>query len=150
MTPQPPTLASVLDHWTTVSKVGTLKERRRFANGHLSSLNNMAQILLRAVRGADEHAAPSLSRSAIQTSHRPLRTAISPKDFYYTKQTFTTLAVMAIVNLVKEYSYEAKEARPVLEDKIGNVIKSLPNQVIYEATDSLFRDWTTQEPRRGS
>jgi 20S proteasome subunit alpha 6 len=128
-----------------VSKIGSLKERRRFANGHLTSLNNMVQILLRSVRGTSE----PLSRSTIAHSHGPLRNAISPKDYYYTKQSYTSLAVMAIVNLVKDYAYEMKETRSVLEERLGNVIKGMPNAVIFEATDSLFLDWTTQEPRAG-
>ena len=35
------------------------------------------------------------------------------------------MGIMAIVNLVKDYSFGSKEARNVLEDKIGNVIKFL-------------------------
>lgn len=139
----PPTLSSVLDGWALVSKIGSLKDRRRFANGHLSSLNNMVQILLRAVRGTEE----PLTRSSLQHSHGPLRSAISPKDFYYNKQSHSSLAVMAIVNLVKDYSYESKEPRNIMEEKIGNIIKSMPNTVIFAATDSLFVDWTNQEPR---
>lgn len=129
----------MLENWALASKVGTLKERRRFANGHLTSLNNMVQILLRAVRG--ENTTP-LGKSSRANLHGPLKNAISPKDFYYNKQSHTSLAVMAIVNLVKE-----RESRGALEGQISNIIKSLPNSIVFSATDSLFVDWTTQEPR---
>ena len=104
----------------------------------------MVQILLRAVRGPETTPLP---RSTLSTTHGALRSAISPKDFYYTKQSYTSLAVMAIINMVKDYSLKVDESRTTLEEKIGGVIKSLPNAVVFAATDSLFVEWTTQEPR---
>lgn len=104
----------------------------------------MVQILLRAVRG---ESTPPLTRTARASLHGPLKNAISPKDFYYTRQSHTSLAVMAIVNLVKDYSFGSKEARNVLEDKIGNVIKSMPHSIIFASVDDLYTDWVTQEPR---
>ena len=56
---------------------------------------------------------------------------------------------MAIVNLVKDYSYAMKETRVILENKIGNIIKSMPNAVVFSATDSLYTEWVNQEPRGG-
>jgi hypothetical protein len=104
----------------------------------------MVQILLRSVRGEDT---TPLTRAQLAQAHGPLRSAISPKDFYYTKQSHTSLAVMAIINLVKDYAHDSKEPRSALEDKIGGVIKSLPNSLVLASADSLFIDWTTQEPR---
>lgn len=64
-----------------------------------------------------------------------------PTSVHYEQQSYASLAVMAIINLAKDYATKAHEDTTVFNDKIADVIKALPNPVIYSNTDKLFEDW---------
>ena len=60
---------------------------------------------------------------------------------HYEQQSYASLAVMAIINLAKDYAAKANVEATAVNDKIADVIKALPNPVIYSNTDKLFEDW---------
>lgn len=132
----PLTINHVLEAWALHSKIGNLKDRRRFIHSSFNSVNDVTQILLRVIRG-DEI---PLSRSQIPRLHGPLRTAIRSTSEHFAQQTPVTLAIMAIVNLAKDYSYDLNEKSNVLMAQIGDIIKSLPNALIYKSVDKLFEE----------
>lgn len=92
--------------------------------------------MLRVVRGSET----PLSRSQVSRLHGPLSKAIRPSSQHYTQQTATTLAIMAIVNLAKDYSYDAGEKSSALSARIGDIVKSLPSAVVNGALDTLFEE----------
>ncbi|KAJ9098721.1 hypothetical protein QFC21_004369 [Naganishia friedmannii] len=138
----PATLASVLETWAMKSKIGSLKERRRFLNTHMKDSNEFLNILLQAIRGDIS----PLSRSQIQHSHSLLKKTARPASVHYESQTYLTLAVMALVGLLKDYAAQTGEKASKLDDKIAEIIKSLPNPIIYSNTDKVFQDWYNAMP----
>jgi hypothetical protein len=131
-------LASVLEGWAYKSKLGSLKERRRFLNSHLLVGHEFAHILTRASHNEDY---TPLSPSQFLHTHSLLKRTVPPTSPHYGQQSFASLAVMALVNLAKEYSAKTGENATVYQDKIADIIKALPNPVIYMNTDKLFQDW---------
>ncbi|KAI5452136.1 Proteasome subunit alpha type-6 [Naganishia albida] len=144
----PTTLASVLEGWAYKSKLGSLKERRRFLSSHLLVGHEFAHILTRASHNEDY---TPLSPSQFLHTHSILKRTVPPTSPHYGQQSFASLAVMALVNLAKEYSARAGENPTVYQDKVADIIKALPNPVIYMNTDKLFQDWQKQSTggRRG-
>jgi len=141
----PPTINSVLENWASRSKIGHLKARRRFINTHFSSMGNIVQILLRILRGDAKN---TVSRHQVSHLHGPLATATKPSAPYADQQTHATLAVLAIVNLTKDYAVKSGEKVHQVDSKISDIIKSLPNHLIFSSVDRLFTDWQAKAKRR--
>lgn len=128
----------MLEGWAYKSKLGSLKERRRFLNSHLLEGHEFAHILTRASHNEDY---TPLSQSQLLHVQSVLKKGVPPTSPHYGQQSFASLGVMALVNLVKDYSAKAGEKPSVYQDKIADIVKALANPVIYMNTDKLFQDW---------
>lgn len=135
----------MLENWALRSKIGQIKVRRRFINSHFSNMNNVVQILLRILRGDSKN---TVSRHQLSHLHGPLATATKPSAPYADQQTHATLAVLAIVNLTKDYAVKSGEKVHHVESKISDIIKSLPNHLIFSSVDRLYTDWLAKAKKR--
>jgi hypothetical protein len=108
-------------------------------------MGNIVQILLRVLRGDAKN---TVSRHQLSHLHGPLATATKPSAPYADQQTHATLAVLAIVNLTKDYAIKSGEKVHQVDGKISDIIKSLPNHLIFSSVDRLFADWQAKAKKR--
>ena len=126
--------------------MGVGKDRRRFLKEHMSSsIDNILEILLRLVRGTSSYHSPSAASSlsninASSTSH--LAVAASPNAPHAAQQTHVSMAVLGIYRMAAEYAEKAAEEHGRLEERVGNIVRSLPQHLLYKSLDGIFRDWT--------
>lgn len=145
---QAPTLQNVLDGWLINSPIGLQTERQRFLKTHMTESENMLEILLRLVRG--ERATPfSQNSSAISQPSitGPLLAALNPVSAHASQQTHVSLAVVAFVNMAKEYAEKALGlgGKSAVDERVGEVIRSLPSHLIYKSLDGMFKEWRTDK-----
>lgn len=134
----PPTLATILDTWKTSSSSGTAADRGAFTASLLASPNDLLEILLRLTRGERN---PTASIGTGPTSaNGPLATAIRADSPYASHQTHVSLAILAMYRLTTEYAAQAGQS-DVLNEKIADIIKSLPTHMIHKSLDGLYKEW---------
>lgn len=118
----------------------------------MSERNNMLEIFLRLVRG--ERATPG-SFSAANTSSNlhlsgPLLTALSPSSPHAAQQTHLTLAVVAMVRMAEafaERSMAKDRAQQEVDERVGEIIRCLPQHLLYKSLDGIFREWKDTKKR---
>jgi 20S proteasome subunit alpha 6 len=128
----PPTLQSILEHWTSSSSFGTTSKRETFTSSLISEPYDLLEILLRLTKG---------DRSAPTLGHVPLATAIRSDSPYASHQTHVSLAILAMYRLTTDYAAKAGEKSEVVTEKIGDIIKSLPSGMITKSLDGMFKEW---------
>jgi hypothetical protein len=126
----PPTLASILENWSTSSSAGSLQKRGEFTSSLLSEPYDLLEILLRLTRG-DRN----------PTAMGPLATSIRSDSPYASHQTHVSLAILAMYRLTTDYAAKAGEKSEVVNEKIGDIIKSLPGGMISRSLDGMFKEW---------
>lgn len=136
----PPTLATILDGWKNGSSAGTPADRVDFTTSLLAEPNDLLEILLRLTRG--ERNAPVAG--VRPTSSGPLATAIRPDSPYASHQTHVSLAILAMYRLTTDYAEQAGVKTEVLNDKIADIIRSLPSQMIHRSLDGLYKEWLAE------
>jgi 20S proteasome subunit alpha 6 len=109
-----------------------------------SSIDNILEILLRLVRG--ERASHHPNQYA-HTSHSPLHSALgsavsSPNAPHAAQQTHVSLAVLAIFRMSAEYAEKAGEETGKVEERVGEIVRALPQHLIYKSLDGIFREWS--------
>jgi 20S proteasome subunit alpha 6 len=122
----------------------------------MSESDNMLEILLRLIRG--ERATPiSFSNTASSSSLHlsgPLLTALSPNSPHASQQTHLTLAIVAMVRMAESFadqampSDEGKGKREV-DERVGEIIRCLPQHLLYKSLDGIFREWKDVKKRGG-
>lgn len=123
------------------SQVGPTRERERFVSEHIKGhYDNTLEILLRLVRG--ERSGPPM-----QVYGSSLTSALSTNAFHAAQQTHVSLAVLAMFRLTAEYAEAAGEDVQVLEHRVGEIIRALPQHLVYRSLDGVFRDWWMTEKR---
>lgn len=112
---------------------------------HLSEAENVLEILLRLVRGerATAHAqnGPNISPSSFQG---PLLAAYDPSSVHASQQTHVSLAVAAVVKLAVEFAEKAigeGKGKEHVNDRVGEIIRSLPSHLLYKSLDGMFKEW---------
>ncbi|KAF8592466.1 hypothetical protein K439DRAFT_13551 [Ramaria rubella] len=153
--PDPPsTIHTVLENWTSSSLVGLEAERQRFVKTYMSESDNMLEVLLRLVRG--ERATP-LSFSTTPSSSNlhlsgPLLTALSPNSPHASQQTHLSLAIVAMVRMAESFAERAMpsdEGKREVGDRVGEIIRCLPQHLLYKSLDGIFREWKDVKKRGG-
>lgn len=134
---QPPTMQAILEQWSQASGVGSVRDRRRFIKEHLKDVNNLIEILLRLTRG--ERSSPVGSSPA--SLQGPLASALRQDSVYASHQTHVSLAVLAMYRLTTEYAVKAGEEVTKVDDKVVDIIKSLPMTLVHRSLDGLFKEW---------
>lgn len=146
----PPTLANILENWATSSSVGTSSKRTEFTSSLLSEPYDLLEILLRLTRG-DRN--PSLQASPNTSGHgtsvnggggngsSSLTAAMRADSPYASHQTHVSLAILAMYRLTTDYAAKAGEKSEVVNEKIGDIIKSLPSGMIGRSLDGMFKEW---------
>ncbi|TCD70481.1 hypothetical protein EIP91_003242 [Steccherinum ochraceum] len=147
----PPTIFTVLEAWATNSSVGVQIERQRFLRTHMTETDNILEILLRLVRG--ERATYNQSSSAISAPSvsGPLLSALSPGSAHGAQQTHVSLAVLAIFRLSVEFAKKAvgDAGKGEVEERVGEIIRSLPSHLIYKSLDGIFKEWKVEKKGGG-
>ncbi|KAF8665678.1 hypothetical protein AX16_000131 [Volvariella volvacea WC 439] len=145
----PPTIWTVLEGWAVNSPVGILTERQRFVKTHLTEIDNLLEILLRLVRG--ERATP-FSQTAITAPSvsGPLLSALSGGSAHAAQQTHVSLAVLAMFRMIEEYALKAlgDQGKSEVENRIGEIIRSLPSHLLYKSVDGIFKEWRVEKKGR--
>ncbi|OWZ63227.1 hypothetical protein AYX15_04748 [Cryptococcus neoformans] len=132
-----PTLQSILDNWASNSSLGTPSSRRAFIADLSSSPNDLLEILLRLARGERN---PTLGTSTVP-SFGPLATLIRPDSPFASHQTHVSLAILAMYRLTTDYAAKAGESLEVVEEKVGDIIRTLPTVLVGKSLDGLFKEW---------
>lgn len=138
----PPTLASILETWKTGSTSGTSGDRSDFTASLLASPNDLLEILLRLTRG-DRNPAASVGTGP-SSANGPLATAIRPDSPYASHQTHVSLAILAMYRLTTDYAEQAGVKTEVLNEKVADIIKSLPTHMIHKSLDGLYKEWLAE------
>jgi 20S proteasome subunit alpha 6 len=125
--------------------VGVGKDRRRFLKEHMSSsIDNIFEILLRLVRGTSSYHSSSSASSLTNVNGSftsQLAASVSPNAPHAAQQTHVSLAVLSIYRMAAEYAEKAAEEHGRLEERVGNIVRSLPQHLLYKSLDGIFRDW---------
>ncbi|KAF8520061.1 hypothetical protein JB92DRAFT_2896025 [Gautieria morchelliformis] len=142
----PPTIHTVLENWSSSSLVGLDAERQRFVKTHMCESGNMLEILLRLVRG--ERATPISFSNTTSSSNLhlsgPLLTALSPNSPHASQQTHLTLAIVAMVRMAESFAERvmpSDEGKREVEERVGEIIRCLPQHLLYKSLDGIFREW---------
>ncbi|TRM68411.1 hypothetical protein BD626DRAFT_481639 [Schizophyllum amplum] len=151
MDPDPlPTIYTVLDGWAASAGVGTPPERQRFLKTHMCEMDNILEVLLRLVRGerATTHAqnGPAIP---ISTLSGPLLSAHNEHPAHANQQTHVSLAVIALFRMTLDYARRAvgQHAKKEVEDRMGEIIKCIPNHLVYKSLDGIFKEWKVEKRR---
>ena len=128
---QAPTLQSIVDSWASSSPSGLPSDRRNFTKSLLSDSSDLLEILLRLTRGERNPTVPLAD---------PIRVG-SP---YASHQTHVSLAILAMYRLTTDYAAKAGEKSSAVNEKIGDIIKSLPIGMIHKSMDGLFKEWNAE------
>ncbi|KAH9950080.1 hypothetical protein B0H21DRAFT_724715 [Amylocystis lapponica] len=142
-----PTIWTVLEAWAGNSNVGLPVERQRFLRTHMTETDNILEILLRLVRGERSTYSQSTPVISAPSVSGPLLSALSQGSAHGAQQTHVSLAVLAIFRLAVEY---AKKAAPdggkgEVEERVGDIIRSLPSHLIYKSLDGIFKEWRVEK-----
>ena len=124
----PPTLNQILESWSTSSSLSSSQRRTTFIESLLSEPADLLEILLRLTRG-DRN--PTV----------PLASAIRADSPFATHQTHVSLAILAMYRLTTDYATQAGVEAEVVNEKIGDIIKSLPSGMIVRSLDGMFKEW---------
>lgn len=138
----PPTLASILDSWKSGTSSGSAADRAEFTTSLLASPNELLEILLRLTRG-DRNPVASIGTGP-SSAYGPLATAIRSDSPYASHQTHVSLAILAMYRLTTDYAEQAGVKTAVLNEKIADIIKSLPTHMIHKSLDGLYKEWLAE------
>ncbi|KAF8528912.1 hypothetical protein BU17DRAFT_60665 [Hysterangium stoloniferum] len=151
----PPTIHTVLENWTSSSMVGLEAERQRFVKTHMSESDNLLEILLRLVRGERATPLPFSNVSSSSNLHLtgPLLTALSPGSTHASQQTHLTLAIVAMVRMAESFAERvipsSEDARQEVNERVGEIIRCLPQHLLHKSLDGIFREWKETKKRGG-
>jgi len=137
-----PTIQTILESWSFNSSIGTSKDRQAFVKSHMADSENVLEILLRLVRGERAtpfaHAGPGAQASPVASG--PLLHALSPSSPHANQQTHVSLAVLAIYRLAGEYAVEAGKRNEDVAERVGEILRCLPQHLLYKSLDGIFRE----------
>ncbi|CAE7175379.1 unnamed protein product [Rhizoctonia solani] len=129
-----PTITTLMDAWCGHTMVGQPKERRRFVRQHMSNIDHVLEILLRLVRG-----------------ERATAGSGGGNERGGQQQTHVSLAVLAIFRVATDYGARAGIERAVVEERVSEIVRSLPTHLVYKSLDGMFREWSfTQKKEKGA
>jgi hypothetical protein len=137
-----------MDSWasSTSSTTGPSSDRKAFTASLLSDPYDLLEILLRLTRGERNPTPGATGGSA--SSLGLLATAIRPDSPYASHQTHVSLAILAMYRLTTDYAQKAGEQSNVMNEKISDIIKSLPVGMIHKSLDGLYREWATGDRKK--
>ncbi|WVQ95418.1 hypothetical protein IAU59_002515 [Kwoniella sp. CBS 9459] len=142
MDPDPaPTLKSILESWSSTSTAGTSSSRQTFITSLLSSPLDTLEILLRLTRGERNTSYSPSSTSAA------LASAVRSDSPYASHQTHVSLAVLAMYRLTTDYAERVggSAEKSIVEEKVGDIIRSLPSGMIHRSLEGMWREWSVGE-----
>ncbi|KAM5532403.1 hypothetical protein V8D89_013897 [Ganoderma adspersum] len=141
-----PTIWTLLESWASNSNVGQPTERQRFLRTHMAETDNILEILLRLVRGERSTFTQNAPIPPPSVSG-PLLSALSPDSAHAAQQTHVSLAVLAIFRLTVEYAKTASgdKGKAEAEERVGEIIRSLPSHLIYKSLDGIFKEWRVEK-----
>lgn len=103
--------------------------------------------LVRGERATAFSAAPSISAPTVSG---PLLSALSQGTAHGSQQTHVSLAVLAIFQMSVEYAQKAEgeSGKQHVNDRIGEIIRSLPSHLVYKSLDGIFKEWRVDKKGR--
>lgn len=147
---QAPTLQTILETWASLTTAGSTSSRSEFTKSLLSDPNDLLEILLRLTRGDRNptYTSASSNTQSANASGSPLATAIRSDSPYASHQTHVSLAILAMYRLTTDYAAKAGEKSEVVNEKVADIIKSLPSGMIHRSLDGMFREWDSEDRKR--
>jgi len=147
-----PTMHTILENWITGSGLGVGKDRRRFVKEHLTaSTENLFDILLRIVRGSPTQPPISATSSLANVSSSSLAgssasgsiTTFTTTLLQAVHQTPLSAAVLGLYQMIAEYAGKAGEDSTRVFDRVGDLIRTLPQHQLQRSIEWIFRDWAS-------
>ncbi len=148
-----PTMHTIFENWITSSGLGVGKDRRRFVKEHLTaSTDNLFDILLRIVRGSPTQPPISATSSLANGSSSSLlassasgstAAACTTSLMQAVHQTPLSAAVLGLYQMIAEYSGKAGEDSMKVFDRIGDLIRTLPQHQLQRSIEWIFKDWAS-------
>ena len=146
-----PTMHTILENWITGSGLGVGKDRRRFVKEHLTaSTENLFDILLRIVRGSPTQPPISATSSLASSSSLAGSSASGSTAATFTTtllqavhQTPLSAAVLGLYQMIAEYAGKAGEDSTRVFDRVGDLIRTLPQHQLQRSIEWIFRDWAS-------
>ena len=113
---------------------------------HMVETDNILEILLRLVRGERSTFTQNAPITPPSISG-PLLSALSPGSAHGAQQTHVSLAVLAIFRLTVDYAKAAAgdKGKAEAEERVGEIIRSLPHHLIYKSLDGIFKEWRVEK-----
>lgn len=108
----------------------------------MANFDHIVEILLRLVRG--ERATPNQPNflyGQSQVLSSPLASALAPGSPHASQQTHVSLAVLSMFRMAVEYGGQAGVEKEVIEGRVGDMVRSLPQHLLYKSLDGMFREW---------
>ena len=86
----------------------------------------------------------------LSPSRRGAICALRSAGFSYrtiAQQTHVSLAVLAIFRLAVEFAKKAvgDTGKAEVEERVGEIIRSLPSHLIYKSLDGIFKEWKMEK-----
>ena len=81
------------------------------------------------------------------TTHHTLHSTSIIAYVHGAQQTHVSLAVLAIWRLAVEYAKKAaaEKGKAEAEERVGEIIRSLPSHLIYKSLDGIFKEWKVEK-----
>lgn len=113
----------------------------------MTETDNILEILLRLVRGERATYNQSTASISAPSVSGPLLSALSPGSAHAAQQTHVSLAVLAIFRLAVEFAKKAvgDTGKAEVEERVGEIIRSLPSHLIYKSLDGIFKEWKMEK-----
>ncbi|KAI0637749.1 hypothetical protein C8Q77DRAFT_1087647 [Trametes polyzona] len=145
-----PTIWTVLESWASNSNIGQQTERQRFLRTHMTETDNILEILLRLVRGERSTFTQNAPLAPPSVSG-PLLSALAQGSAHGAQQTHVSLAVLAIFRLAVEFAKRAEgdKGKAEAEERVGEIIRSLPSHLVYKSLDGIFKEWRVEKKGGG-
>ena len=128
----------MLDSWVEDSIVGSRPDRRAFVDVHLATTEIRLEILLRLVRGDLLHDHPGFPPLQPQSA-TAAGLAAQLDAPYPSHQTPISLATFSLFRLSCEMAQQAGHPRSIIDKRVGDILRMLPEALVFQALDSLIR-----------
>ena len=115
----------------------------------MTDSNNVLEVLLRLVRG--ERATPFSQNGSVSSTSSlsgPLLAAWDPASPHAAQQSHVSLAVIALVRLAEQFAEQVAgegKGKTQVDDRVGEIIKSLPSHLLYKSLDGMFKEWRAEK-----
>lgn len=156
---QAPTIQTIFENWATNSLAAQQKDREQFLRQVMGEdknkeydMDGVMEILLRMVRGRDQH---HQDGGGFQASHHhhnfnvsnALFQAASPGPAIAQHQTPASLAVLALFRALQDFGVRlsGEEGKREANEWAKSVLRMMPQNTLFRSLDGMFREWYSEK-----